>query len=195
MANRIIMGAVINPGPDFFSRAGSVSSHQGRQKENSPSKTQSKTISKAQKDTKKKKTSSRSQRKSSQSAQKANSPVRGEMAGHWRRACPRRSVSGVPETPPLMKVIPQRDGRFLLEPLSPKKAAGPFSRNPSPPPQWSRFLPPERNYNRFEPWNFSELILTQARYYRDTPYSRGGSLANGSCHRLLRFRAIYLPGL
>ena len=30
----------------------------------------------------------------------------------------RRTVT---ETPPLMKVTPQRDGRFLLEPLSPKK--------------------------------------------------------------------------
>lgn len=27
----------------------------------------------------------------------------------------------IEETPPLMKVTPQRDGRFLLEPLSPKK--------------------------------------------------------------------------
>jgi cell wall-associated NlpC family hydrolase len=38
----------------------------------------------------------------------------------------------------------------------------------------------ERNYNRFEPWNFSELILAQARHYRDAPYSRGGSLSTGS---------------
>jgi cell wall-associated NlpC family hydrolase len=37
----------------------------------------------------------------------------------------------------------------------------------------------EQRYNRFEPWNFSELVLTKAKYYKDTPYSRGGSLDRG----------------
>ena len=35
-------------------------------------------------------------------------------------------------------------------------------------------------YNRFEPWGFSDLILAQAQYYRDTPYARGGSLQTGN---------------
>ncbi|MBI4644122.1 MAG: C40 family peptidase [Deltaproteobacteria bacterium] len=79
-----------------------------------------------------------------------------------------------------MKVTPQRDGRFLLEPLSPKKPGSPLSRTSSPPPSVEKVASAERNYNRFEPWNFSELILTQARHYRDAPYCRGGSLATGS---------------
>ncbi|MFZ5451760.1 MAG: C40 family peptidase [Thermodesulfobacteriota bacterium] len=100
------------------------------------------------------------------------------MAGISQRPSP-PSVSGVSETPPLMKVIPQRDGRFLLEPLAPKKNKGPLSRKVSPPPA-EKVASSERNYNRFEPWNFSELILTLARSYRHTPYRRGGSLATGS---------------
>ena len=36
--------------------------------------------------------------------------------------------AGVVSTKPLMKVIPQRDGRFLLEPLVPKKKVGPTSK-------------------------------------------------------------------
>jgi cell wall-associated NlpC family hydrolase len=180
MANRIIWSAVLTLALTFSPGLAQSVPTKGDKKKSSSTKTQTKTDSKAQKDTKKKKTSSRSQRSSSESAQKAGSPVRGEMAGIGDEPAPRRSVSGIPETPPLMKVIPQRDGRFLLEPLSPKKATGPFSRNPSPPPSVEQVSAAERNYNRFEPWNFSELILTQARYYRDTPYSRGGSLATGS---------------
>jgi cell wall-associated NlpC family hydrolase len=38
----------------------------------------------------------------------------------------------------------------------------------------------EPKYNRFEPWNFSDLILTRARCYQATPYRRGGSLEYGS---------------
>ena len=78
-----------------------------------------------------------------------------------------------------MKVIPQRDGRFLLEPLTPKKNKGPLSRKISAPPV-EKVARSARHYNRFEPWNFSELILTLARSYRHTPYRRGGSLATGS---------------
>ncbi|MDD2903947.1 MAG: C40 family peptidase [Syntrophales bacterium] len=100
------------------------------------------------------------------------------MAGVSHRPS-HRSVSGVTETPPLMKVIPQRDGRFLLEPLTPKKNKGPLSRKISAPPV-EKVASSDRHYNRFEPWNFSELILTLARSYRHTPYRRGGSLATGS---------------
>jgi len=91
------------------------------------------------------------------------------------------SGSSVAETPPLMKVTPQRDGRFLLEPLTPKKNVEKPATHPaykdrdrdrvsSAPPQ----------YNTFEPWNFSELVLTMARAYRHAPYARGASLASSS---------------
>jgi cell wall-associated NlpC family hydrolase len=79
-----------------------------------------------------------------------------------------------------MKIIPQRDGRFLLEPLTPKKAGSPLSRATTPQePVKTAAASSEPRYNRFEPWNFSELIMAQARYYRDTPYCRGGSLTTG----------------
>ena len=87
---------------------------------------------------------------------------------------------GTSETPPLMKVVPQRDGKFLLEPLSPKKTVTtPLSR-PGKEANNDRSSAVGHTYNRFEPWNFSDLILTQARYFRDTPYARGGSLQYGS---------------
>jgi cell wall-associated NlpC family hydrolase len=87
--------------------------------------------------------------------------------------------SGVSETPPLMKVVPQRDGKFLLEPLSPKKTVTtPLSR-PGKDASYGRSSSAAPSYNHFEPWNFSDLVLTQANYYRDTPYARGGSLEYG----------------
>jgi len=149
-------------------------------KKSSSSKTQNKGSNKVQKDSKKKKTSSRRRSGNAQASSRDNTPVRGEMALSGDNPAPKRSTYGVSETPPLMKVIPQRDGRFLLEPLSPKKPGSPLSRNPAPPATVAQVTAAERNYNRFEPWNFSDLILTQARYYRDTPYCRGGSLATGS---------------
>ena len=178
MANRIILGAVLTLALIFSPGLAQSVPTKGIKKKSSPSKTQSKT---------KKKSSVRSRGKSVKSAPRANTPVRGEMAqfgdetaSKRDETASKRSVSGIPETPPLMKVIPQRDGRFLLEPLSPKKSTGPVSRGVSPTPTVEKAVSSERDYNRFEPWNFSELVLTQARYYRDTPYSRGGSLATGS---------------
>ncbi len=93
----------------------------------------------------------------------------------------RASMSGFPETAPLMRVTPQRDGKFMLEPLSPKKPARPVGQ-PSLQPGTQRDLSPssERQYNRFEPWNFSELILAQAKSYCGAHYSRGGSLETGT---------------
>jgi len=91
----------------------------------------------------------------------------------------RASVTGIGETPPLMRVIPQRDGRFLLEPLKPPKdlrLTGPTSKldhKISP-------LPTGQGYNKFEPWNFQDLILTRAKKYCGAPYARGASLASSS---------------
>lgn len=180
MANRIIWGAVLTLALIFSPGLAQSVPTKGEKKKSSPSKTQSKTTNKVQKDTKKKKTASRSRSRSSDSARKASDSVQGDMAGiGGEERASRKSISGTQETPPLMKVIPQRDGRFLLEPLSPKKPGSPLSRTSSPP-SVEQVASAERNYNRFEPWNFSELILTQARHYRDAPYSRGGSLATGS---------------
>ena len=90
----------------------------------------------------------------------------------------RRSVT---ETAPLMKVTPQRDGRFLLEPLTPKKTLNtPLSQPPRQETKNDRVSSTPPKYNTSEPWNFSELILTQAKAYEHSPYARGASLANGS---------------
>ncbi|MEW6386077.1 MAG: C40 family peptidase [Thermodesulfobacteriota bacterium] len=93
----------------------------------------------------------------------------------------RSSVVGVPETSPLIRVIPQRDGRFLLEPLKPKKSLGTVSRPTSKLDTPKEPAPSSgQGYNKFEPWNFSELIMTRARGYCGARYSRGASLANSS---------------
>ena len=137
---------------------------------------------------KKKPSSSNTQRedsRKSKSAKKSN-----YSSGHSRRdsgevmesSMVPQSGASVHETPPLMKVTPQRDGGFLLEPLEPKKNGAALSK-PSSNAEVNRdqsSLRQGHQYNRFEPWGFSDLILAQARYYRDTPYARGGSLQTGS---------------
>jgi len=180
MANRIILGVVLTLALIFSPGLAQSVPTKSDKKKNSSSKTQGKTSNKVQKETKKKKSAYRSRSSSRQAAQRDNTPVRGEMALSGNDPAPRRSTSGVSETPPLMKVTPQRDGRFLLEPLSPKKPGSPISRSPAPPATVEQVTAAERNYTRFEPWNFSDLILTQARSYRDTPYCRGASLSTGS---------------
>ncbi|MHB8067318.1 MAG: C40 family peptidase [Desulfobaccales bacterium] len=184
MANRIILGATLSLALIFAPGLAQSVPTKPDKKKSSSTKTQSKTSNKVQKDTKKKKTASRSRRSSTRVTQKEdNTPVRGEMALSGETSAPRRAtygVSGVSETPPLMKVTPQRDGRFLLEPLSPKKPGSPISRNPAPPASVEQVTAAEQKFNRFEPWNFSDLILSQARSYRDTPYCRGASLSTSS---------------
>ncbi|MBM4301106.1 MAG: NlpC/P60 family protein [Deltaproteobacteria bacterium] len=87
----------------------------------------------------------------------------------------------VTETPPLMKVTPQRDGKFMLEPLTPKKILNtPLSKPPKQEDVSDRRSSNPPKYNTSEPWNFSELILTQAKAYQNAPYARGASLKNGS---------------
>ena len=88
-------------------------------------------------------------------------------------------TAGVVNSKPLMKVIPQRDGRFLLEPLTPKKDKfGPLS-GPTSKLDTNKKVVPGRGYNLYEPWNFRELVLTMAKTYRGTPYSMGSSLEYG----------------
>ncbi len=86
--------------------------------------------------------------------------------------------AGIGETKPLMKVTPTRDGRFLLEPLTPKNKVGPLSR-PTSKLEDKMKVPDGRGYNLYEPWNFRELVLTMAKTYYGTPYCMGGSLNYG----------------
>ncbi len=176
MVNRIILGAVLTMALTFTSNALAVPT-KGDKKKSSPSKTQSK-VNK-NKTSSKKKGSSRSRVR----YQEPDEPVRAQIAsvsrGDYRAAS---KSSGISETPPLMKVVPQRDGKFLLEPLSPKKTVTPAPKptsqlHQSPSKEAAAAL--DQRYNRFEPWNFSELVLTQAKHYKDTPYSRGGNLDSG----------------
>ena len=165
MANRIIWTAVItlaltlSPG-----LAQAVPTKDAKKK--SSSKSQAK-VAKKSKSTK----SSRSSR--SRYSRRSYSDEAGSSA-----AAPYQA--GIVETPPLMKVVPQRDGKFLLEPMGPKKTPSPVTK-PSSKPEVGRdrVSSADPQYNRFEPWNFSDLVLSQAKYYKDTPYSRGGSLESG----------------
>jgi cell wall-associated NlpC family hydrolase len=93
--------------------------------------------------------------------------------------------SPITETRPLMKVTPQRDGGFLIEPMGPKKSkpVSPLTRPSSQPADARRdlsSLQTEPKYAKFEPWNFSELVLAQAEFYKGSAYSRGGSFETGS---------------
>ena len=87
--------------------------------------------------------------------------------------------SAVAENRPLMKVTPQRDGRFLMEPLTPKNTLNtPFTWSPQQENMSHRISLTLAKYNTSEPGNFSELILTRAKHYLHSPYSRGASLKN-----------------
>jgi hypothetical protein len=93
---------------------------------------------------------------------------------------PSYSRQAVAETPPLMKVIPQRDGCFLLEPLSPPKKSPPKPTHPALREGNDDRISSLPHYNTFEPWNFCDLVLSQAKAYRHAPYARGASLETGS---------------
>lgn len=167
MANRIILSAVITLALTFSPSIAFSVPTQGVKKKSSSSKV-----------SKKNRSSYKSSRSRTRSQEDAAEAVQSSIVPSYGA---KSSSASVPETPPLMKVTPQRDGKFILEPLSPKKPGTPLTK-PSSKPDIGRdqsSLPAEPKFNRFEPWNFSELILTQAKYYRDTPYSRGGSLQSG----------------
>jgi len=141
-----------------------------------PTKTTKKKSSKTQEGVAKKSTSSKSSKttRSRSTRQRSEEVVESSMV-------PSSSRGPVSETPPLMKVTPQRDGRFLLEPLTPKKTPSPPITQPSKQEVKSdRISSASPKFNTFEPWNFSELILTQANSYKHAPYARGASLKNSS---------------
>ena len=97
--------------------------------------------------------------------------VQGRMGKRYAKS------SGVSETP-TTKVIPPRDGRFLMAPLSPLR---PFDRLP-------RFTSPLNTVSlssaqlsiQSEPDNLPERILTQAHYYLGTPFSGAVPIRAGS---------------
>jgi hypothetical protein len=80
--------------------------------------------------------------------------------------------AGVIDSKPLMKVIPQRDGRFLLEPLGPKPKVGPNSKLD----KEKDVASGGRGYNLYEPWNFRDLVLSMAKGFYGTPYCMGATL-------------------
>jgi cell wall-associated NlpC family hydrolase len=92
---------------------------------------------------------------------------------------PRSSVPVAADNKPLMRVIPQRDGKFMLEPLTPKKDLNPAIRPTS---RLEQQSPPPSGHGhyKFEPWNFQELIMSRAKTYAGARYSRGASLATSS---------------
>jgi cell wall-associated NlpC family hydrolase len=175
MVNRIILSAVITLALAFSpSIAFSVPTKGVKKKSSKQGK-----VCKPSKTAKKSKVS-RSRTRSRSASRRSVDVAESSMVPSYRSS----GSSGVSETPPLMKVVPQRDGKFLLEPLSPKKTVNTPLSKPGKEASYDRTSSAARSssssYNHFEPWNFSDLILTQARYYRDTPYARGGSLEYGS---------------
>lgn len=175
MAKRLMLGLAMCLALTLIPKAGfAVPSKQVKKKDSSV---------KASKKTKSsvRSTSSGSKKRSSSSRSYSRSNAADDFdPGTTATPVVRGSVTGVAETPPLMKVIPQRDGRFLLEPLSPKKNVGPLSRPSSQLEQKNDVTPGGRGYNLYEPWNFQELVMTLAKGYTGTRYSRGGNLDTGS---------------
>jgi cell wall-associated NlpC family hydrolase len=108
-------------------------------------------------------------------------PYAGYGASSYYRA-------GIASTGPLMRITPQRDGRFLLEPLGPQKAIG-NTKNSS---TLDRQMAPMRRGDDYSAaqsspgspisprWNFSELLLTLAKRYEGNSYRRGASLETSS---------------
>ncbi len=166
MVNRILLSAAITLALTFSPNlALSV-----------PTKTVKKKSSKPQEKVAKKSKSSKTSKtkRTSASRQRSQEAVESSMVPSYSR-------NTVSETPPLMKVTPQRDGRFLLEPLTPKKTLNtPLTQPPKREDVSDRRSSTPPKYNTSEPWNFSELILTQAKAYQHAPYARGASLENGS---------------
>lgn len=181
MARKIILGLVlclalvISPNASF-----AVPSKQVKKKSSfRKSKPKTKIASKQTKKYKKsKKKSKRAVRSSSKKRKRYKKSRRRVSRSYYRRSRPvtRGSSIGVAETKPLMRVIPQRDGRFLLEPLTPKKKASPASRPTSKLDKKRDVAPGGKGYNNFEPWNFNDLILSLAKCYRGARYGRGASL-------------------
>jgi hypothetical protein len=162
MANRIIWTAIISLALTFSPGLAQAVPTKGVKKKSS-SKTQARVAKKSKSSKRSKYSRRRSRRRSHQHI--SSTPYRADIVS----------------TPPLMKVIPQRDGNFLLEPITPKKTSVPLTEPSSRPAVKSdRISSLRHGYNRFEPWNFSDLVLARAKAYEDAPYRMGGSLEYGN---------------
>jgi cell wall-associated NlpC family hydrolase len=167
MVNRILLSAAITLALTFSPNLAF----------STPTKTVKKKSSKPQEGVSKKSKSSKSSKtcRTRSSRSRSEDVVESSMVPSYPE---RRAVT---ETPPLMKVTPQRDGRFLLEPLTPQKTLKtPLSQPTTKEAKSDRVSSNTPKYNTFEPWDFSELILTQANAYKHAPYARGASLENSS---------------
>jgi cell wall-associated NlpC family hydrolase len=176
MTNRLILSAMITLALTFTpSLAFSVPTQSVKKK--STSKTQSKVSNKSK--SSKKATSSSSSRRRSSQREDNNEVVQSSVIPSSES---RAASSNIGETRPLMKVTPQRDGGFLIEPLSPKKkTVTPLTRPSSADARKDlSALQTEPKYAKFEPWDFSELVLAQAEYYKHARYARGASLQTSS---------------
>lgn len=84
------------------------------------------------------------------------------------------------EDPPLIQVIPQRDGHFIVESRKSRKTRGHLS-GPASKLDRREVVPASvLGHNKFELPNFRDLILTRSKTYCGAPYARGASLATGS---------------
>lgn len=95
--------------------------------------------------------------------------------------------AGIGDSRPLMKVIPQRDGRFILEPLQPQRKSNiyeaPITRDrqiETPPPRRDDYSAIKSSGPIAPRCNFAELIQTLAKRYQGAAYSRGASLMQSS---------------
>jgi cell wall-associated NlpC family hydrolase len=167
MVNRILLSAAITLALTFSPNLAF----------STPTKTTKKKSTKSPEKVAKKNTTS----KSSKTYRKRSSQSRSEEVVESSMVPTYSERRTVTETPPLMKVTPQRDGKFVLEPLTPKKTQStPITQPSKQEVKSDRISSNPPKYNTSEPWNFSELILTQANAYKHAPYARGASLANSS---------------
>ena len=177
MTNRLIVSAMITLALAFTpSLAFSVPTQSVKKK--SASKTQNK-VSNKSKSSKKATCSAGSSHRRSVHREDSPEVVQSSMTPSYET---KATGSSVVETPPLMKVTPQRDGGFLIEPLSPKKkTVAPITRPSTADTRRDlSALQTEPKYAKFEPWDFSELVLAQAEYYKHARYARGASLETSS---------------
>jgi cell wall-associated NlpC family hydrolase len=142
-----------------------------------PTKTVKKRTSKSSPKVAKKKSSKSSRTCRTRSYRRSQEVVESAMVPSYSSY----SRSGVAETAPLMKVTPQRDGRFLLEPMGPKKTiTTPLTQPPKKSEINDRISSETQKYNTFEPWHFSDLVMGMAKSYKHAPYARGASLETSS---------------
>lgn len=92
-------------------------------------------------------------------------------------------------TPPLVKITPRSDGKFVLEPLTPPSKTPITPPLPPPPKRESSGRVPStsQKYIPIQPWDISQMVFSKVRHAR---YGWGASLENGpatDCSGFTRF--------